>query len=1026
MPGNFTCRGGFRETVHYRQSVARALRGTYEIKDGVLLLGETNGRMGDGTFRVDGAIQLKGAKAPPHHIRISAQNVALRDASGLMELRAMALENTVDAEATLDWRQGLGDLEAEGTVEVHGLPASGSATEMRTPLDGTATFSFRNRAWYVRKASLASPASRIEVAGLDPDRSRIQIQLETSRPAEVLGLARGFSSTLESQIAAVPDLMLISGRYQLNGDLLMGLPDAIAYEGRITIAGGRWRAYSIESLSANAIWNGSRLALRTLKLRQGAQAADGDLLVRLPSGEAPPDVRFQGTLHQISLGTLRDFGFDTKVAVTGQLSGQGTIAYEQGRLRGEGTFQVEKASYNGQTVDILSAAVQIRDQVLHIAQGRIQRGPASVSLDGQIHLETGQMNLKTRLQQLPLTDIPEVKSSGIAINGRISAAGDIGGTAEQPEFSGTIRVEDLNFSGWDLGVGQATVNLREGVLSANPIDVQSALGGFRGEARISTGPGYPGRITLAFRDWNVQKIVADNVPELFNDFSTALHGNLVIEGQFADFAGLTYNGEMDGARFSINGYELRNDGMIRFTATTAGIVVAEARLVGEGSNLAIEKGGMIPLGSDPVLNLHLTGVLNLGFLDHMNPQVGVTGSASLNVSITGSRQTPQLIGQAVLQDVRLAYDDMPFPFSGLRGNIVFSRNSVRLEKVSGSIASGSIQVSGNLEHQGGELQGINLEATIQNARLRYPRDFISSVNAQLSLKGGSDARVLSGDVTVLRAEYLRDFSVLEQFIGRPTGGGGPQITNPLLAGTRLNVSVRSQDGLYIDNELARLRGKLDLELRGSLAYPSVTGRAETIEGSIFWRGNRFDVIRASADFVDQNRINPIFDVRAEADVRSYRLRLDLVGDLEHLTLNIGSDPPLSTVEIVSLLATGKSEQSGVADQRRLAENTGVSAASILSEELTGVIGKRVERIFGLKSFRVDPFLAGAENDPTARVTISERLSKDITVTFSRNLTTSQEQIIVLEYDVNRNLTIVATRDENGKYGVDFRFRSRFR
>jgi translocation and assembly module TamB len=105
---------------------------------------------------------------------------------------------------------------------------------------------------------------------------------------------------------------------------------------------------------------------------------------------------------------------------------------------------------------------------------------------------------------------------------------------------------------------------------------------------------------------------------------------------------------------------------------------------------------------------------------------------------------------------------------------------------------------------------------------------------------------------------------------------------------------------------------------------------------------------------------------------------------------------------------------------------GLSAASILSESLTGVIGKRVQRIFGLESFRVDPFLAGAENDPTARVTISQRLSADLTVTFSRNLSTNEEQIVLLEYDVNRNFSIVATRDENGKYGLDLRFRKRFR
>ena len=105
---------------------------------------------------------------------------------------------------------------------------------------------------------------------------------------------------------------------------------------------------------------------------------------------------------------------------------------------------------------------------------------------------------------------------------------------------------------------------------------------------------------------------------------------------------------------------------------------------------------------------------------------------------------------------------------------------------------------------------------------------------------------------------------------------------------------------------------------------------------------------------------------------------------------------------------------------------GMSAASVLSENLTGVIGKRVQRILGFESFRVDPFLAGAENDPTARITIGERISKDMVVTFSRNLTTNQEQIVVIEYDVGKNVSVVATRDENGKYGLDFRFRKRLR
>jgi translocation and assembly module TamB len=222
-------------------------------------------------------------------------------------------------------------------------------------------------------------------------------------------------------------------------------------------------------------------------------------------------------------------------------------------------------------------------------------------------------------------------------------------------------------------------------------------------------------------------------------------------------------------------------------------------------------------------------------------------------------------------------------------------------------------------------------------------------------------------------------------------------------------------------------------LRGTVTEPYVTGRVTATEGAIFFRGNRFDIVNGSIDFLDRNRINPILNVRAEADVRSYRVRLDVNGDLEHLRssgLTVSSDPPLSQVDILALLITGKSGDTGgpttTDNPRRQAEMTGLSAASIISEEMTGAVGKRVERIFGLSTFRVDPFLAGAENDPTARITISQRLSPNLQVTYSRNLSTSQEQIVVLEYDVTKNLSIVATRDENGKFGIDFRFRKRIR
>jgi translocation and assembly module TamB len=538
----------------------------------------------------------------------------------------------------------------------------------------------------------------------------------------------------------------------------------------------------------------------------------------------------------------------------------------------------------------------------------------------------------------------------------------------------------------------------------------------------------PGKTVVEFENLDIQKIVTTKAPPFFENLNTALKGKLEAQGNFEDLASVRIRGEVDGAHFKIHEYELRNAERMRFTIVNQNLQMENARFVGEGTSLVLS--GTVPFNDSPQLDITLNGSLNLELMEGIEKKLHSAGAATLNIRASGSMRDPQVIGQASFHDARLDYRDLPFRFSGMQGDIVFSRNLVRFENVRGSAASGIVQLSGIIEHHNAVLRSINMGISLRNSHLLFPKDFKSVVNADLVLNGSSDVQILSGEADVTRMEYMRSFNLLEQLASHGTDQSGPLTTEPYLLGLRLNIEIHSDNGLSIDNELTRLRGSMRLTLRGTPAYPSLTGRVEANEGTIFFRGSRFDITRASADFVDRNRINPVLEIRAEADVQTYRLILDAAGDLDHLNLNVTSDPAMSTVDILSLLTTGKTETSTGASQtvtsQQESQMAGMSAASVLSENLTGVIGKRVQRIFGLESFRIDPFLAGAENDPTARITISERISKDLVVTFSRNVTTNQEQIVVIEYDVGKNVSVVATRDENGKYGLDFRLRKRLR
>ena len=53
------------------------------------------------------------------------------------------------------------------------------------------------------------------------------------------------------------------------------------------------------------------------------------------------------------------------------------------------------------------------------------------------------------------------------------------------------------------------------------------------------------------------------------------------------------------------------------------------------------------------------------------------------------------------------------------------------------------------------------------------------------------------------------------------------------------------------------------------------------------------------------------------------------------------------------------------------------------------------------------------------------MNKNLSIIYSTNLSSSQEQVIQLEYRISDRFSLVATRDEDGAFGLDFRVRKRF-
>ncbi len=126
-----------------------------------------------------------------------------------------------------------------------------------------------------------------------------------------------------------------------------------------------------------------------------------------------------------------------------------------------------------------------------------------------------------------------------------------------------------------------------------------------------------------------------------------------------------------------------------------------------------------------------------------------------------------------------------------------------------------------------------------------------------------------------------------------------------------------------------------------------------------------------------------------------------------------------------LLALGRTGQES---QLRSAAGQSPGANALLSEAISSQLGGRLERLFGISRFRVDPFLAGTgtEQNAAARITIEQQVTRDLVITYITNVTSTQQQVIQVEYNISRRISIVALRDQNGTFGLDVKFKKRFK
>jgi autotransporter translocation and assembly factor TamB len=519
-------------------------------------------------------------------------------------------------------------------------------------------------------------------------------------------------------------------------------------------------------------------------------------------------------------------------------------------------------------------------------------------------------------------------------------------------------------------------------------------------------------------------------------------GNLFDEstGKFS-FKGLSGSANFTNLTVQVEDVQLAAVSPLLVQFSSDEITFTNTKFTGTGTN--VEFGGTLAVGPQGHQNLNVNGQLNLRVLNGLSPDFFLAGTADVRVSVGGTYQEPRLNGSASVANASLSalITDQRLQVSNIEGRVIFNSNFAQISSLTGTLGGGRVNITGGAQLAGFVPSQFRFNAHADQVTVPFPEGFRTTADADLEINGrraansGVITTFITGPVTLRRAEYTQDIELADLINQRREASlteGGSE--GALAATTQLDLRIEGRDALVVRNNLADVVGSVSLRVTGPVEDPIVAGRISVSRGTLNFRRERYEVTRGFIDLPAQRDADPILNVQAESEIRGYRVIADLTGPLSQPSATVRSDPALPQVDVVSLILTGELSQEGSGASVLAQSGVGTAASLLANTIINEPLRRATSKLYGL-SLELDPLIAGRGGaSPTARLRVTQPISKELSVTYSTNVTSEQNQVIAVEYRVSDRLSFIAQYEQgsasgfssrNDNFSFEIRFRKRF-
>ncbi len=776
------------------------------------------------------------------------------------------------------------------------------------------------------------------------------------------------------------------------------------------------RNIHIDSFAGDVQYGGTAVALHNGVIEEGGAHLNVDGSAQLEDGSFTANSPFEvrASIHNASAADLqRTVG--TEYPVSGVVNLNLQASGTKTDMHGRGRFSFTDGEAYGHPLKTFNADIVLANHEAEFENIRLEALGGTMVGTVAYNLNTRQLRSDLHGDKIDLEKINELQTVPLQERGTASFTLKTSGTLEQPVVDAHVELASLVFN--DEAAGGLVL---DAVSHGNKLQVTARSkfpkGSLALDGTVELGGDMESDLRLEFTQIDIDPLLRVELKGRITNHSS-LAGRASIKGPLRKPRALKGEMKVDAFSVEVEKIPIHSDGPIELTLADEVVSLNRLTVAAEDTNLSV--GGTVDFKRARPLDVYAKGHLNVALLHVLDEEVTSYGSTDVDVTVRGTMAKPVMNGRVVIAHAGFSLIDLPAALGELNGTLVFNQDRLEVEHLAGRVGGGQVNFSGYMTY--GNTVGFDLTTNGTDIRFRYGGVSVTA-DQNLRLNGTLRGATLSGEITVTRFAQIPSMDIAGAFVSQPV-----EVPNPKspLNNLRLDVRIVSAPELTVQTSLAKLSGDVDLRLRGTGTRPVLLGRINIAEGDIKLNGTKYHLDRGDVTFANPIRIDPILDVEATTRVRDFDITIGLHGTLEKLTTTYRSDPPLSSDDIIALLAFGRTQEESYAAGGTSTSSLGEGAGGVvLGQVINQAVSNRVSKLFGVSSIRINPSVGGADNNPSARLTIEQQVSKDVTLTYITNLTQSAQQVIQFEYNINTEYTVQGIRDENGVVSFDLLIRKR--